>query len=207
MDVFIVRNVKEKIRCINSESEFYETVIDKYERVKKNHPKLVPVMTNLHVTCHFGEVVATAFASEINDLTTIEASVMQGMHVRYAQKIGLIREDLTIIENVRLTHRRHVDISLYDEDKNLHAFESKATSIVMNNMHNVVQIKIFHLKVDVPQLIVTIFDWTSTPPRAVTIYIPDHTKIGFERKDFTVLTISAPTFEKLCKKFLKTRVL
>lgn len=203
MEAFIVRNVKEKLRRVNAESEFYKAVNDKYNSVKNNHPKLVPAMTNLHVTCHFGEVVATAFASEFYDLKTVEAGVMQGKLISYAQEIGLIRNDLTIVENVKLTHRRRVDISLYDEDNSLIEFESKATSIIQNYSHESIQLHICNLKPDVQRLIITLFDWTSAPPRAVLLYIPDHTKIGSRRKNFSFLGISGETFEKLCKKISK----
>ena len=65
LEAVVIKDIKHKIRLVNDESEFYKIVIDKYNRVKKNHPSLVPVMTHMGVTGHFGEMLAVEFAIEL----------------------------------------------------------------------------------------------------------------------------------------------
>ena len=197
----IIKDIKNKIRLINDESEFYKTVIEKYNRIKQNHPSLVPVMTHMGVTGHFGELLAVEFAIELyNKLKTVEAGVIQSNIIRSAQEIGIITKDIYVKENTKFNYRRRVDITMYEEDDTVHQFESKATSIVSNNLHGTIQFQLYNLKKDVPRLILTLINWLNEPLNAVIIYIPDHTLLGKNRKDFTTLGISGKTFDNLIEK-------
>ena len=201
MDAVIIKDVKNKIRLINEESEFYKTVIDKYNRIKQNHPSLVPVMTHMGVTGHFGELLALEFAIELyNKLKIVEAGVVQSNIIRSAQEFGIITKDLIVKENPKLNYRRRVDITMYEEDDTIHKFESKATSIVANKKNGTQTVHVFSLKKDVPRLLLTLFDWNCLPPRACVLYIPDHTLLGTKRKDFSVFVVEEKTFDNLIEK-------
>ena len=196
----VITDIKNKIRLINDESVFYKTVIDKYNRIKNNHPSLVPVMTHMAVTGHFGELLAVDFATKLYKLKTLESGVVQSNIIRSAQEIGIITKDLIIKENPKFNYRRRVDITMYEEDDTVHKFESKATSIVANKRNGSQTVHVFNLKEDVPRLLLTLFDWNSLPPRASILYIPNHTSLGKTRKDFTLLVVEGKTFDNIIEK-------
>lgn len=196
----VIKDVKNKIRLINDESVFYKTVIDKYNRIKNNHLSLVPVMTHMAVTGHFGELLATEFATKLYKLKTVEAGVVQSNIIRSAQEIGIIPKELIVKENPKFNYRRRVDITMFEEDDTVHKFESKATSIVANYKNKTETIHVFNLKEDVPRLLLTVFDWNCLPPRASILYIPNHTRLGKTRKDFTLLVVEDKTFDKIIQK-------
>ena len=201
LEAVVIKDIKHKIRLVNDESEFYKIVIDKYNRVKKNHPSLVPVMTHMGVTGHFGEMLAVEFAIELyNKLKTVEAGVVQSNIIRSAQEIGFISKNLIVKENPKLNYRRRVDITMYEEDDTVHQFESKATSIISNNSHATLQFQLYNLKPDVPRLMLTLINWLADIPKAVILYIPNHTSLGKNRKDFTTLGISGKTFDNIIEK-------
>ena len=57
---------------------------------------------------------------------------------------------------------------------------------------------------DVPRLVVTILDSHGNSPRAVVVYLPDHTKLGKRRALLTKFTIAAHTFDAIVDKLGKT---
>jgi len=196
----VIKDVKNKIRLINDESVFYKTVIDKYTRIKHKHPSLVPVMTHMAVTGHFGELLAVDFATKLYKIKIVEGGVVQSNIIRSAQEIGIITKELIVKENPKFNYRRRVDITMYEEDDTIHKFESKATSIVANKRNGSQTVHVFNLKEDVPRLLLTLFDWNCLPPRASILYIPNHTRLGKTRKDFTLLVVEDKTFDKIIEK-------
>lgn len=200
MPAVVVKDIKNKIKIINDESEFYKTVIDKYNRIKNNYPSLVPIMTHMGVTGHFGELIATEFATKLYKVNTIEAGVVQSTIVRKAQELEIITKDLIVKENPKFNYRRRVDITMYEDNDTIHQFESKATSIVANYKNGTETVHVFNLKEDVPRLFLTLFDWNSLPPKASILYIPNHTTLGKNRKNFKLLVVEEKSFEKLIEK-------
>lgn len=200
MEAVVVKDIRNKVKLINDESVFYKTVIDKYNRIKNNHPSLVPIMTHMCVTGHFGELLAVDFATKLFKLKTVEAGVVQSNIIRSAQEIGIIKKELIVKENPTFNYRRRVDITMYEEDGTVHKFESKATSIISNNSHATLQFQLYNLKSDVPRLMLTLLNWLTDIPKAVIIYIPNHTTLGKNRKDLTTLGISGSSFDKIIEK-------
>lgn len=200
MEAVVIKDIRNQVKLINDESEFYKTVIDKYNRIKNNHPSLVPIMTHMAVIGHFGELLATDFATKLYKITKMEAGVVQSNIIRSAQEIGIISNELIITENTKMNYRRRVDITMFEEDETVHKFESKATSIISNNSHGTLQFQLYNLKPDVQRLMLTLLNWLGEVPTAVIIYIPNHTSLGKNRKDFTTLGISGSSFDKIIEK-------